>query len=80
MRRLAVYGPAITIDGVIDAGQVDEGQAKTTRLVLKVRDPDRELHVANITTTPEFIQAKVLPYDGQAPDAGMMRLEVEIPS
>lgn len=80
LRRLAVYGPAITIDGVIDAGQVDEGQGKTTRLVLKVRDPDRELRVTRIATTPAFIKAKVLPYEGETRDSGMLRLEVEIPS
>ncbi|MCB9873397.1 MAG: DUF1573 domain-containing protein [Planctomycetaceae bacterium] len=80
LRRLAVYGPAITMDGVIDAGQVEKGRAKTTRLILKVRDPDRELRVTRITTTPDFVNAKVVAYNHETPDAGIMRLEVEIPS
>jgi hypothetical protein len=80
LRRLAVYGPAITIDGVIDAGLADEGHAKKTRLVLKVRDPDRELRVTKITTSPAFVKASVLPYDRMAAGTGLMQLEVDIPA
>jgi len=80
LRRLAVYGPSITIDGVIEVGQVDQGQAKKTRLVLKIRDLERELRVSRITTSPEFVRAAVLPYEGSTNDAGLMHLEVEIPS
>jgi hypothetical protein len=80
LRRLAVYGPAITIDGVIDVGQIDQGQAKKTRLVFKIRDPQRELRVTGVTTSPAFVKVAVLPYDGKTPDAGLMHLEVEIPA
>lgn len=80
LRRLAVYGPSITLDGVIEVGQVDRGRTKKTRLVLKIRDPDRDLRVTGITTSPAFIKAAVLPYDGKTPDAGLMHLEVEIPA
>jgi hypothetical protein len=80
LRRLAVYGPSITFDGVIDVGQVDEGQAKKTRLVLKIRDPQRELRVTGITTQPDFVKATVLPYEGKSADAGLLQLEVEIPA
>ncbi len=80
LRRLAVYGPSISVDGVVDVGQLDQGQAKKTRLVLKVRDPDHELRVTNITTSPEFVKAAVLPYEGQTSDAGLMYLELEVPA
>ncbi len=80
LRRLAVYGPAITIDGVIDVGQVDQGQSKKTRLVLKVRDAEHALRVTRITPHPEFVKAAVLPYEGKTPEAGLMHLEVEIPA
>ncbi|HUG67304.1 MAG TPA: DUF1573 domain-containing protein, partial [Pirellulaceae bacterium] len=80
LRRLAVYGPAITIDGVVDVGQVHQGQTKKTRLVLKIRDPQRELRVTGITTHPGFVKAAVLPYDAEPKDAGLMQLEVEIPA
>ncbi|MEX0818041.1 MAG: DUF1573 domain-containing protein [Pirellulaceae bacterium] len=80
LRRLAVYGPAITVDGVIDVGQLDQGQAKKTRLVLKVRDPVQDLRVTHIATSPEFVKAAVLPYNGKNPGAGLMQLEVEIPA
>ena len=79
LRRLAVYGPAITVDGVVDVGQVDQGQSKKTRLVLKIRDPQRELRVTGITTHPDFVKAAVLPSDGKS-DTGLMQLEVEIPA
>lgn len=80
LRRLAVYGPAITIDGVIDAGQVDFGVSKTTQLVLKIRDPERELQVTRIATNPDFVKASVLPYSGKTQDAGLMTLQVDIPA
>lgn len=79
-RRLAIYGPSITVDGVIDVGQVDQGQSKIVRLLLKVRDPDRDLRVTGVAARPELIKARVLPYEGETSESGLRHLEVEIPA
>ncbi len=79
-RRLAVYGPAITVDGVIDMGHTEAGESLRKRLVLKVRDELQTLPVTAIRCEPEFIQATIVPYRGQKEQAGLMYLDVEIPA
>ncbi len=78
-RRLAVIGPSVGSDGIVDLGQVYKGESRKKRLLLKVRDEDLELVATRIKCEPDFISANVLPYAGSSKDAGLSTLEIELP-
>jgi hypothetical protein len=80
LRRLSIYGPTITTDGVVELGRLMEGRGKTVKLLLKVRDADVDLNIREIATTPSFIQARVEPHQTQSTKAlGLYNLYIEVP-
>jgi hypothetical protein len=76
--RLAVIGPAVDENGVLDLGIVPRGRETKKRVMLKVRDEQKELRVTSVETVPEFIKVTFLPYKEN--DAGLSYLEFEVPS
>lgn len=78
-RRLAVYGPEIETDGTVDFGLVNEGRAKKVRLLMKVRDREREISVKRVDVRPEFVQVTITPFGGED-RRGMYYLDLEIPA
>jgi hypothetical protein len=82
LRRLCVYGEGIDGTGVVYLGPVAAGQGARRRLLMKVRDPDRELNVERIETTPAFLQARLSrrPKVADSSDPGLYDLEIEVPA
>ena len=76
--RLAVYGPDIGSDGVIDLGVVDPKQSRRSKLLVKIRDKEPVLDQAKIEVFPEFVSAKLEPRGGETP--GLYDLILEIPA
>jgi hypothetical protein len=80
LRRLCVYGPDIDVRGTLLLGRVSQGEGKQVRLLMKLRDEQRELPVRSLTCSPEFLSARVEPYSGQSRgDLGLYHLHVEVP-
>lgn len=79
LRRLSIYGQGITPDGAIELGTVPRGAGRKLRLVMKVRDPQKELHVASVQVKPAFLRATVEPHHEEGV-AGLYDLTVELPA
>ncbi|MCL6613030.1 MAG: hypothetical protein K6U03_00170 [Firmicutes bacterium] len=77
MRPVALYGAAVVDEGYIELGHVPQGQGKTARIMLKVRDPQHELPDAKVAVFPEFLQAKLRPSSSGA--AGLYELTLTLP-
>jgi hypothetical protein len=78
LRRLAVYGKEINIWGTIEIGQIDPLVGYEASFVLKAYDDDPELRVTEIRAQPDFIEARIEPFDdGKTP--GTYRMTVRIP-
>jgi hypothetical protein len=81
LRRLSVYGPTITTDGVVEMGRLNEGDGKTVKLLLKVRDSQVDLKIREIETTPDFIQVRVEPHQTKSKKKlGLYNLYIEVPT
>ena len=80
LRRLSVYGQGIDARGVVYVGPVDVGEGAEKKLLMKVRDPRRQLDIRKIETTPGFLLARVAPRKEPRPDLGLYELEIEIPA
>ncbi|MCA9178162.1 MAG: DUF1573 domain-containing protein [Planctomycetales bacterium] len=72
-RRFTVYGKAIDATGLINLGNVPEGQAKRARLIVKIRDPEPQLDNVRIQTTPSFVKAS---WERKGEDMYLLDLEV----
>jgi hypothetical protein len=80
LRRVAVYGPGIDMSGTVSLGVIPSQQGRRRRLVMKVRDPQPNLHVDRITCHPEFLQVKVTPYPAKVTSTkGLYYLDIEVP-
>lgn len=80
IRRLAVYGPEIDVNGTIDMGRIRQGNSGHVRLLMKLRDVERRLPVKNVQATPSFLQVWVEPYQtDSSKDLGLYYLHVEVP-
>jgi hypothetical protein len=82
IRRLAVYGPEIDVDGTIDMGRVRQGNTRHVRLLLKLRDTERKLPVKRVESTPSFLHVWVEPYQtdaSQEKELGLYYLHLEVP-
>ncbi|MHB8866285.1 MAG: hypothetical protein ACYC6N_28195, partial [Pirellulaceae bacterium] len=82
IRRLAVYGPEIEVDGTIDMGRVRQGNRGHVRLLMKLRDAERSLPVKHIESTPSFLRVWVEPYQtdtSQNRELGLYYLHLEVP-
>ncbi|MFW6114181.1 MAG: DUF1573 domain-containing protein [bacterium] len=80
LRRLCVHGPDIDTQGAIMMGRVPEGKGARVKLLLKLRDEQKELRVRSIETLPKSLDARLVPYqvDGKK-ELGLYHLYVELP-
>ncbi|MHB8968923.1 MAG: DUF1573 domain-containing protein [Pirellulaceae bacterium] len=80
IRRLAVYGPEIEVNGMIDMGRVRQGNLGHVRLLMKLRDTERNLPVKHIESTPSFLHVWVEPFKtDESKELGLYYLHVEVP-
>lgn len=77
LRRLSIYGPGIDSEGVIDLGTVPQGAGKKLKLLVKVRDEQRDLGQPKIEISPDFLQARLSPHPG-GEDTGLYDLHIEL--
>jgi hypothetical protein len=81
IRRLAIYGDEIDVNGQIEMGRVRQGKGGDVRLLMKLRDPERNLPVTKIAATPDFVQVRVEPYQTEADkDVGLYYLHLHVPA
>lgn len=81
IRRLSVRGgPELQYDGTVYFGTVRPESGAETRLMIQVRDQDKELIVKDIKVTPDFLHAELKPFDGISAKAGMYYLDVAVPA
>lgn len=80
LRRLAVYGGGIDETGTVNFGVQPTGVAYHRRLIVKVNDAEPHLRLENIRTTPDFLQAKLLPYDKDPSQTDLYYLDLELPA
>jgi hypothetical protein len=80
LRRLCVYGKGIDLGGVVYIGPVDVGKSAQRKFLMKVRDPQRELPIRKIETTPDFLQVRVTPHESTDQELGLYELEIVVPS
>ena len=80
LRRLAVYGPDIDQTGTVHMGLIDSGQTHRHRLLLKVRDPQPNLMLRQVSTEPAFLAVSLTPLPGEAGQKGLYHLDIEIPA
>lgn len=78
IHRLGVYGDGIDENGVVHFGVVDQGKGSKKRLIMKVRDKERELSVKRVDVRPKFLQVSVTPFGGEE-RRGLYYLDVEVP-
>ena len=76
-KPLAVYGPAIDDQGIIDLGTVLQGKGARVRLLIKLRDESMSLAAAGVEVSPPFLQATLTPHAGQT-SQGLYDLTVEL--
>lgn len=80
LRRVAVYGSGIDMTGKVSLGVIPSQQGHRRRLVMKVRDPQPELQVDQITCHPDFLRVKVTPYPAKVTTTkGLYYLDIEVP-
>ncbi len=80
IRRLSVYGPEIDVHGTVDLGRVRQGSPSRVRLLLKLRDPVRDLPVTQTRTVPAFLQVRVEPHPHErSQELGLYYLHIEVP-
>jgi hypothetical protein len=77
VRPVSFYGSAVLETGQIDLGDVPQGQERTVRILLKVRDAQRDLPGAQVQIWPEFLQCSFRPAPGGA--AGLYELTITLP-
>lgn len=78
LRRLAIYGPGIDSEGMIDLGTVPEGAGKKLKLLVKIRDERRELGQPKLEISPDFLEARIEPHEG-GEKSGLYDLHIELP-
>lgn len=83
LRRLAVYGPAVDVEGTIMMGRIPQGRGASVKLLLKMRDRDTELNVQSIKTLPASLDVRLEPHrvdgDKDDKDMGLYHLYVDLP-
>jgi prepilin-type N-terminal cleavage/methylation domain-containing protein/prepilin-type processing-associated H-X9-DG protein len=77
VRPVSFYGSAVLETGQIDLGDVPQGQERTVRILLKVRDAQRDLPGAQVQIWPDFLQCSFRPAPGGA--AGLYELTITLP-
>jgi hypothetical protein len=77
--RLSLLGGQADAYGNIHLGSLREGEGKSVRLLVKVRDPEARLDAAKVTATPEFLQARLEPR-AESRLRGLYDLVIELPA
>jgi len=77
LRRLAIYGPAIDDQGVVELGNVPVGQGKRVKLIAKVRDSEVELSEPHVDVYPQFLKAQFAAHEGD--QRGLYDITIELP-
>lgn len=78
LKRLAIYGNGIYGDGIIELGTIPRGIGKKLKLVVKVRDEDKDLKVGKLAVKPEFLKASLTPHQEHTA-TGLYDLAIELP-
>jgi hypothetical protein len=78
LRRLAIYGPAITSDGIVNLGTMRHGAGKQVKLIVKVRDSQTDLGTPKLEIFPETLAARLTPHSGDK-GSGLYDLSIEVP-
>ncbi|HEY2411371.1 MAG TPA: DUF1573 domain-containing protein [Pirellulaceae bacterium] len=78
LRRLSFYGQAIDGNGVVEFGNLTEGNGKRIKIIAKVRDTDLVISQPDVQVFPEFLKAEFRRHEGEA--KGLYELILELPS
>jgi len=76
-QRVAIYGKAIDAEGIVDLGDVREGNGRRITLLVKVRDPEPELPAAKVEVFPKFLAAT---FQRRESGKGLYELTIELPA
>jgi hypothetical protein len=79
LRRLAVYGDGVQDNGIVDLGIHPPGREWRHRLLLKVRDPEANLRLTNVKTTPDFVRVSLAPSVTES-GARLYHLDLSVPA
>lgn len=79
-RCLAIYGPLIDDNGLIDVGVVERSVGRKITFKAKVNDDDRRLQLDAIECTPDFLKCSLVPSPGIDPAKGLYDFTIEIPA
>ncbi len=80
LRRLSVYGPNVDAQGTIMMGRLPQGRGAHIKLLLKLRDEQRDLAVRSIETVPDSLQVRIEPYQVRSKkNLGLFHLYVTLP-
>lgn len=81
--RFTMYGSAISStsggEANIDLGSTFQGQAKSTKVLVKIRDDEPVLENTTFTLEPNFLKAELTPHVSQEAVAGLYDLVITIP-
>ena len=80
MRRLAVYGKNIDESGTIEFGVRPYREEHQLKYVVKVHDEVPTLVVRDIQVDPEFVEARLEPYDRPPAPENLYQLTVTLPA
>jgi hypothetical protein len=77
--RMSILGGQADAQGNIDLGTLAQGAGKRVKLLIKVRDREARLDKVQVTATPEFLEAKVVPRS-DSQKLGLYDLEIAVPA
>jgi hypothetical protein len=77
--RLTIHGQRVDKNRVLRLGPIRSGDAVRETVVMKVNDERHGLTVQGVETDPDFLRARLVPFDSSA-TTGLYRLEVAIPA
>ena len=77
--RMSIFGGQTDANGNVDLGSLAEGNGKRIKLLLKVRDHEARLDHVRISTSPAFLEARVVPR-AESQKLGLYDLEIAVPA
>ncbi len=80
LRRLALYGPEIDIEGIVHLGRWQAGNSRQAHLLVKVRDEHRDLELQHIQVTPDFVNVRFTPFAEEGTKKGLYHLDIDVPA
>lgn len=80
LRRIAFYGPTVSLTGTLQLGRLTTGRGKQTRILVKVRDPEKRIHLTGVTCQPSFLQVRLEPFKAERGEKiGLYYLHIDVP-